>query len=350
MVKKKSKGFLWKLLLVILICLGTGTYLAYRNIYQANVNLKGNKSRVIYIPRETSYARLLEILSEENIIVNKASFRWLANKMQLEKSFKCGKYRIRKGMNNREIINLLKYGKTEKIKFTFNYLDRTSDEIAEKISKKVDISKEELISVMRNEPLLQQKFGMNKETIRCIFTPGTYEMEWAVTLEEVMEIMYNRYLQVWTNERIEKAKKIGLEKTEIMILASIVQRESSIPSEQQKIAGVYLNRLQKSIKLQADPTVIFAKEDFSIKRVSKADLQFDSPYNTYKYQGLPPGPICLPNVKTIDAILNFEKHNYIYFCAKPDLSGFSNFAVNYSEHLKNAREYQQEMNKRGIFR
>ena len=350
MGKKKSKGFIFKLLLIIALCLSIGGYLAYRNIYQPNVNLSGGNSQTVFIPKNTNYTELLQILYNDNLIVNKSSFEWMAKQMHLDKNFTCGKYRIQRGMSNRQIINLLKYGKTEKVKLKFNYLDRTNSEIAKKISERLNISEETILEYFNNEELLKNKYGMNKENIRCLFVPGTFEFEWCISMEELMDFFHEKHLAIWTKERLEKVKKTGLEKSEIIVLASIVQRESHIYSEQRKIAGVYLNRLQKSIKLQADPTVIFAKEDFSIKRVKKSDLAFDSPYNTYLYSGLPPGPICIPYAETLDAVLDFEKHDYIYFCAKPELSGYSNYAITYQDHLKNARAYQEEMNKKKIFR
>ena len=195
---------------------------------------------------------------------------------------------------------------------------------------------------------LVRQYGFDEETIFCMFIPNTYELYWNTSKEKFFERMQKEYVKFWNTERLAQAKAIGLSPVQVSILASIVDQEALLNREMVRIAGVYMNRLNRGIKLEADPTVIFANGDFTVKRVLYKLLQKDSPYNTYKYNGLPPGPICMPSVAAIDAVLHFEKHNYIYFCAKEDFSGLHNFASNVTEHQMNARKFQQALNNRGI--
>lgn len=344
-----SKVF--KAILIILLLAGAvGGYWAYNTIFKSNIYLDGKKSKLLYIKTGFTYEDLLEEMYDENLIVNHASFEWLANRMDLKNNFKPGRYRVLAKMNNRELINLLKYGKQEKVKLTFNSTDRTNGQLIEKISEKLEIEKDELEEFFDDEAQINDKTGLNKETIRTLFVNGTYELEWTTHLDDLIKLMQDEYKELWTSDRKAKAQKLGLTQSEVMVLASIVQCESGIKTEQAKIAGVYLNRIKKGMPLQADPTLIYAVGDFTIQRVRNGDKDIDSPYNTYMNKGLPPGPICLPYTQAIDAVLNSSKHNYIYFCAKPDLSGYSNFSADYDQHLKFANAYQKEMDRRGIKR
>jgi UPF0755 protein len=182
-----------------------------------------------------------------------------------------------------------------------------------------------------------------------LFIPNTYEFWWDTSAEELFERMHKEYQSFWTEARSQKAQDLGLSKEEVSTLASIVQAESQKSDERPRIAGVYLNRLRIGMPLQADPTLVFAAGDFSIKRLTAKQMAIDSPYNTYKYAGLPPGPINLPDINSLDAVLNFEKHSYLYFCAKEDFSGYHSFAVGYDEHLSNARRYQRALNAANIY-
>lgn len=352
MVKKSSFGSkVFKSVLIILLLAGAvGGYLTYTTIFKSNIYLDGKKSKLLYIKTGFTYEDLLEEMYSENLIVNRASFEWLAKRMKLEKNFKPGRYRIMAKMSNRELINLLKYGKQEKVKLVFNSTDRTNGQLIEKISDKLEIEKEELEEFFEDEVKINDKTGLNKETIRTLFINGTYEIEWTTHLDDLVKLMQKEYKELWSAERKSKAQAMSLTQSEVMVLASIVQCESGIKTEQSKIAGVYINRMKKGMPLQADPTLIYAVGDFSIQRVRNGDKDIDSPYNTYRNKGLPPGPICLPYTQSIDAVLNYNKHNYLYFCAKPDLSGYSNFSASYDEHLKYASAYQKEMDKRGINR
>jgi UPF0755 protein len=337
-------------LIIFLLVAAVAGYYAYKTIFKSNVYLDGKKSKIVYIRTGSTYEDMIAELYEQNTIVDHASFEWLAGRMDLKNNFKPGRYRILANMSNREFINLLKYGKQEKVKLTLLPSDRTSGQLIEKISNKLEIEKDELEEFFDDETMINDRTGLNEETVRTLFIPGTYELEWTTHFDEFLALMQAEYKKVWTEERKAKAKKLNLSQSEVSILASVVQCESGIGSEQTKIAGVYLNRIKKEMPLQADPTLIYALGDFTIQRVRNGDKDINSPYNTYRYRGLPPGPICLPYIKTIDAVLAYTKHNYIFFCAKPDLSGYSDFSATYEQHQKFAAAYQKEMDRRGIKR
>jgi UPF0755 protein len=200
---------------------------------------------------------------------------------------------------------------------------------------------------LNNEEKLQN-FHVNTETVLSIFIPNTYQLWWNIQTEAFVERMYKEYQKFWSETRLGKAKAMNLSPTEVVILASIVEEENHKTDEQPRIAGVYMNRLQKGMLLQADPSVKFALQDFGRKRLLNSDLTIDSPYNTYKYTGLPPGTIRIPSPTTVDAVLNYEKHTYIFMCAKDDLSGYHNFATTLSQHNENARKYHNALNQRNI--
>jgi len=199
--------------------------------------------------------------------------------------------------------------------------------------------------------LFQQKLGLSDDNVACIFIPNTYEFYWNTSADQFVKRMLKEYQKFWNNDRKAKANKIKLNYYEVATLASIVEKEQNIKrDERPEIAGLYLNRINKKMKLESDPTLIFALGDFTIKRVLNKDKKVDSPFNTYKHKGLPPGPICIPSINSIDAVLNASDHKYIFMCAKEDFSGYHNFAKTYAKHLINARKYQKALNKRKIMR
>jgi UPF0755 protein len=212
------------------------------------------------------------------------------------------------------------------------------------------IEKEEGIKEVLNDKDKLSKYGLNPDNILTVFIPNTYQLFWNSSIEDFMNKMGDAYKKFWTEDRKNKAQNIGLDQTEVSVLASIIQSESTRKDDKPIIAGVYLNRLQKGMPLEADPTLVWALNDFSIKRVLNKHKKIDSPYNTYMYKGLPPGPITLPSIESLDAVLNAQKHNYLYFCAKEDFSGYSNFAETLTEHLKNAKKYQKGLSERGILK
>lgn len=350
--KAKSSGF-WKKvvisLLVLIVFIGGGTaYFTYVKIYKPNVELSGKSQAYLYIKTGSTFNEVLESLLENHLIKNESSFVWVAERKGYKNKVKPGKYKIKKNMSNNELVNLLRSGAQEPVKLVFNEA-RTKQDFVEIIHTQIEASETDLNGLINDDKYLKE-YGLNSKNVMTLFIPNTYELYWNTSANEFMERMAKESKKFWTKERIQKAQKLGLTRAEVSILASIVQQESRVAEEQPVIAGVYLNRLHKGMRLQADPTVIFAIGDFSIKRVLNVHLEYDSPYNTYKYAGLPPGPICLPYSTTIDAVLNRKSHNYIYFCAKEDFSGRHNFASTIAQHDKNAAAFRKALNARKIFK
>ncbi len=348
----KFKGSILKkiIILAVLLVLAFGSFWFYENIFKCNVHLNGKKFTHIYIKTNAMFDDVLDELYSQNIIDDHQTFEWLAKEMDLPENINSGKYRIDAKMSNRSIVNMIKKGKQEKVKLFFNSQIRTKEQFIDYVADKLEIEHVDLEDYCSNDEVLGKRYGLNGENFMSLIIPETYEVNWTTSIDELFILIENSYNTVWTKSTIEKAKKMGFTVPEIVTLASIVQSESAVKSEQQKIAGVYINRLKQDMKLQADPTIVFANGNFDVQRVLSIDKEIDSPYNTYKYKGLPPGPICLVNPSAIDAVLNYTKHNYTYFCANHDFSGNSCFTNDYNVHLKNARAYQDALNKKGIKR
>lgn len=347
---KKTKSLIKLISVLLLAGAGFAAYWLYINLYKPNVSFSGKNYKYIYVPTGSNYEDLLSILFSEEVIKDHASFEFMANKMELSNNIHPGKFRITNGMNNRQLINVFKYDKQEKVKLTFNSQIRNKEELIEYISDKLELEEDVLEEYLSNDLILEKEYGLDPDNILALFLPNTYELSWAISKEDFFKTVQSHFNSVWNKDRLEKLKQTGYSMPEVMILSSIVQSESGIESEQKKIAGVYINRLKKDMLLQADPTLKFANKNYDAQRLTNADKDINSPYNTYKYKGLPPGPICLVRTQAIDAVLNHSKHNYIFFCAKPDFSGYSDFSSTYEQHQKYASAYQKALDKRGIKR
>lgn len=327
--------------IIILIILSN----TYKRIYKPNVN---RGSYFLYVPTGSGYKDVLKTLGHDHILVDINSFKWLSEKKNYPNHVYPGRYKLDSLMNNNDIIDKLRSGFQDPVRLVFNSI-RTREQLAGKISKQIEADSISLLNLFYSDSIFN-KYGFKSETFTCIFLPNTYEFWWNTSAEKFIERMHKEYLRFWNEERKEKAAKLNLSPEEITTLASIVDEETYYNDEMSRVAGVYINRLRKRIHLQADPTLKFALGDFSIKRVLNVHKQIDSPYNTYKRYGLPPGPISIPSISAIDAVLNYESHSYLYFCAKPDFSGYHNFAKTLSQHNINAREYQRALNKERIWR
>lgn len=347
----KSQSFLKKIIITLILgALAFVGYWAYVNVFKSNVRLDGKKYTYVYIKTGATMEDVLDELYSENIINDRESFEWVAKKMNLTENIIPGKYRIGVEMSNRSIVKMIKTGKQEKVKLFLNSQIRTKEEFINYISGKLEVEEVELEEYCSNDAILSEKYHVNANNFMSFIVPEIYEVNWTTSIDELFKLLKASYDRVWTQEKLAKAKAIGYSPDAVITLASIVQGESAIKSEQQKIAGVYINRLKQDMRLQADPTIVFANGNFDVQRVLAADKEIDSPYNTYRYKGLPPGPICLVNPSTIDAVLNYTKHNYTYFCAKPDFSGYSDYTNDYNIHMKNAAAYQAALNNKGIKR
>jgi len=274
-------------------------------------------------------------------------FAFVSRMLGYQEGVKPGAYEIQPNENNFSLIRRLRAGRQTPIKLTFNSF-RTKNQLAERIGQRLEFSPSELLQAMANEKI-QQQYQLDSANIISLFVPDSYEVYWTISPEELMEKMGKAYQRFWDSNRLEAAKKLGFSPAQVMTIASIVQSETNKKDEMPRVASVYLNRLRQNMPLQADPTVVFAVGDFSIKRVLSGHKEKDSPYNTYKYNGLPPGPIAISIKPAIDAVLHPEQHDFLFFCAREDFSGYHNFTKDFNEHLKNARIYQAALNKAGIY-
>jgi len=335
-------------LLIILLIGGIKGFSLYRRAFAPNIYTKDKKNTYLYIPTGSTYEDILKLINEKKLIKNSQSFAWASRKKNYPNHVNPGRYKVKNRMSNNEFINMLRSGRQDPVMLTFNNL-RTEKQLAKRLSDQLEIDSPSIMSFF-NSDSIARSYGFDKYTFRCIFIPNTYEVYWNISTESLFQRMLSEYDSFWTWKRKNKAEQIGLTKEEVITLASIVNEETRKDNEKSRIAGVYMNRLHKGIRLHADPTVIYAIGNFSMQRVLRKHYKIDSPYNTYKFGGLPPGPICFPEVSSIDAVLNYEKHNYLYFCAKPDFSGYHNFAKTLKEHNRNAELYRRELNKRRIYR
>jgi len=319
------------------------------NVYQLYFapNISENQ-KFLYIKTNSSYDDLIAEIKKKDILNNVSSFASAAGKMNLPQNLKPGRYRLKKGMNNRTLINLIKAGNQEPVKLKFQNI-RKKENFAAYLANNLEADSLSFINLLDSSALIT-KYGFNQDNIYTMFIPNTYEMYWNISRVDFFERMHKEYEKFWTTERKEKAASLNLSPSQVYTLASIVDAEALFDKEMPIIAGLYLNRLNKGILLQADPTVIFANNDFTVKRVTGKLLQVQSPYNTYKFAGLPPGPIMMPSINAIDAVLNRNQNNYIYMCAKEDFSGYHNFAETKEQHEINAKKYREALNKRNIFR
>lgn len=300
------------------------------------------KDRIVMITEIDALERLADQLIEDSIIVSKDDFLRVAALKQITTlSVKPGRYRFKNGTDLNRILNKLRAGDQEPVQLTFTGY-RTAAEIAGRVSEQIAADSLDILSLMQNDSLAQVH-GFTPETFRTMFIPNTYEVWYTTDASEFVERMHQEYERFWTEQRTALAKKLDMSREDVAILASIVKAETAKRDEAPKVAGLYLNRLEVGMPLQADPTLIYAIGDFSIKRVLDVHKEVNSPYNTYKYAGLPPGPINFPEPHYIDAVLNAEEHEYFYMCAKPDFSGYHNFSRTLRQHNVYANQYRRAL-------
>ena len=324
---------------------GLGCYFYVQQIVSTGFDI--DETVYIEVDGQKDYNHVISQITKKAQVKDISSFEQVASFLKYPSNVKSGRYAISPDMNILQVVKLLKSGSQTPVKLKFNNI-RTKEELADRISSQLMLSKEELWEALNDENICRE-FGFSTETIICMFIPNTYDFYWNVSLEKFLQRMNTEYKAFWNPSRIEKAKAISLLPQEASILASIVEEECFFTDEYPIVAGLYINRLNRNQMLQADPTVKFAVNDFTLRRVLNKHLEIDSPYNTYKYQGLPPGPIRIPSIKGIDGVLNYTSHKYYYMCAKEDFSGRHNFATTHAEHQRNAAKYQAELNKRKIY-
>ena len=321
-------------------------YKLYSRVFVPNVMLE-TAHELFYIPSDSDYDFVINGLEEKGIIENRKSFNWVALKKGYDKRVKPGRYKIPNGLSNNELVNMLRAGNQDPVMVVFNNM-RTLYELSGKVSQYLEADSLDFAAYF-SDTELPSRYGFDKATFTSMFIPETYEFFWTTSPEAFTDRMKKEYDKFWEGERDRKASKLEMTREEVITLASIVDEETLFDDENSRVAGLYVNRIEQGIPLQADPTLKFALGDFSRQRILNEDKEIDSPYNTYKFRGLPPGPISIPSVAAIDGVLDYEKHRYLYMCAKADFSGYHAFARTYNQHLKNARAYQRELNKRRIY-
>lgn len=341
---KTKRNVLFIILAVVILAAG-GIFVYIKSFLDAEFRIKGTV--YIYVDKDKSFDAVLTQMDTTAHISDLNAFKRLAAYMKYPDNMKTGRYAITPDMSIQEVISDLKGGHQAPVKLKFNNI-RTKEDLAKRLASQLMITEEELMATFNNEESCS-KLGFTTETIPCMFVPNTYEVYWDVSLDSFLKRMKDEYSKFWTDERKAKAEKVGLTPVEVSILASIVEEECYFSDEYPVVARLYLNRLRLGQLLQADPTVKFAVGDFSLKRILFEHLQVDSPYNTYKHLGLPPGPIRVASIKGIEAVLNPAEHDYLYMCAKEDFSGRHNFAVTHAEHVKNANRYRAALNQRKIY-
>ncbi len=348
MNRSTKRKFLAGFLLIVFVLFFVGRS-AFDAIFGSIVNMKED-SVSFYIGTDWGQDEVLKALSDQGIVEDTDKLSWMMEKKNYHgTNVVSGKYTIKNGLNANDLIDHLRAGNgEEEVRVSFN-ASRTLYDLAGSVSKNIEADSASLVELIFN-PETIRKYGLSITTFKSMFLPDTYQMEWDTDAHEFVQRMATEYKAFWNDDRIQKANSLGLSQSEVTTLASIVQAEQqAIASERPVIAGLYLNRLDRGMRLQSDPTVIYAIGDFGINRVLTKHLSYDSPYNTYKYAGLPPGPINIPAKQSIDAVLNADSHRYIYMCAKADFSGYHAFASSLSQHNRNAREFQNALNKRKIY-
>ncbi len=346
---EKKKGNIVKIsVAVLIVAVAVGGFIAfkfYQRFFAPNVT---DRETYLYVHSGWDFEDLIASMGQLGIVQDTASFRWAAEKMDYPGRVKAGRYKLEPGTNNRTLINKLGGGFQDPVQLRFANV-RLKENFAALLASQLEPDSLAFINLL-NSDSVAAKYGFTPQDFFSMFIPNTYEVYWNTSAESFIDRMATEYNKFWDNGRREKAASLNLTPSEVSTLAAIVKGEALHVAEMPTIAGLYINRLHRGMLLQADPTVIFAANDFTIRRVLYRHLALDSPYNTYKYTGLPPGPIMMPSIASIDAVLNYQKHDYLYMCAKEDFSGYHNFAVTQAEHNVNARRFQQALNERNIKR
>jgi UPF0755 protein len=340
------------LIVVFLGLIGSGlfAYMVYDAFFLPNTRFN-NEEAFVYIASDADFKQVKTML--EPLLDDVENFEAVARRKQYLDNIKPGKYRIGRGMNNNEIVNALRIGNIP-VKVSFNNQE-TLPLLAGRVASQIEADSIALLEAMEDEAFLEEK-GIDPEAALGMYLPNSYEFYWNTGAKEFRYRMFREFERFWNDERREKAREIGLDPMQVVALASVVHKETSRVEERPRVAGVYLNRLNRNMLLQADPTVIYAikKEsgnyDTVIKRVLYRDLALDSPYNTYKYPGVPPGPIAMPDISAIEAVLNAEKHKYLYFVADVESFGYHKFAETLSQHNRNKVQYIRWINGQNVNR
>lgn len=334
------KRYLVPALVCIAVILGIIYYYFFAGM------LKGNETKFVYIDSDDNIDSVYNKLGPIATHSGMCAFKTLARHTGYSDHIRQGRYAVEKDIGALQTFRHFRNGLQTPVELTIPSV-RTPERLAEELSDKLEMSRADLLNALTSKTICA-KYGYTPETILCMFIPNTYSVYWTISVDKLLERMQKESKKFWNFDRTEKAKKDGLTHIEVITLASIVDEETANDAEKPMIAGMYINRLHSGMPLQADPTIKFATKNFDAKRIYTAWTSINSPYNTYRNEGLPPGPIRIPTVAGIDAVLNYVHHDYLYMCAKEDFSGTHNFARTYQEHLVNAKKYSNALNERGI--
>jgi UPF0755 protein len=344
MTKKLKLGLILYIGLAVFLSV-FGLY-AYQIFFQPNVAVRQPAPVAFYVRPGASFEQVVDSLKTKTLLADEVSFRFVAKILKYQELVKPGRYLLPPNLTNLAAVRKLRSGAQDPVRVTFNNV-RTKRDLAGKISRNLVADSAKFLALL-NSPAETGKLGFDTTTILAMFLPNTYEMYWTVDEAELFKKMHKEYEKFWTAERKAKASAIGLSPLKVSILASIVEAETKKRDEAKRIAGLYMNRLLQNMHLQADPTVIYGLGDFGIRRLTFEHLQSDSPYNTYKYTGLPPGPINLPPIPALEAVLDYDRNKYLFMCAKDDFSGYHVFAETFEEHKVNAAKYRAALDRAGI--
>lgn len=340
-----GKGFgirkyvLLAILIVIVAIVLVSAYILFKP-------LSCSQTAYLYVDNDDNVDSVACKIEKADVGASVPMFRLMAVLDGYGDHIRMGRYELSSNMSTLTLFRNLRGHRIVPIRLVVPSV-RTTEQLAGRLASKLMVDSVTLLRVF-NDSVTWQSVGRTKETFPALFIPNTYEVLWEITPEDLVKKLYKENRTFWTPERRAKAKAIGLSEDEVVTLASIVDCETANNEEKPRIAGLYINRLNKGLLLQSCPTVIFANGDFSVNRVNEEMLEYDSPYNTYKVEGLPPGPIFIPSIAGIDAVLNYEHNDYLYMCAKEDFSGTHNFARTYKEHSVNAHKYARALNERNI--
>lgn len=311
-------------------------------------NVRGDAGVRITIPTGSTFEDLADSLRSKGVLRSERNFIITSRLKSYGRNVKPGSYMVEPGMSNNSLVNMLRSGKQAPVNVTFNNI-RTLEELAGKVGGQIEADSASLSAFFADE-INYSADGFDRKTVISVFIPDTYQFFWSVDARGFYRRMLKEYRTFWNDDRTAAAEALELTPVEVSVMASIVDEEASKAEEKPRISGVYINRLRRGIPLQADPTVKFAVNDFTLRRILNKHLEVDSPYNTYKYKGLPPGPIRCPSRSGLEAVLNAEKHEYLYFVARYDSSGYHHFSRTLTEHNKYAAAYRRELNRRKIYR
>ena len=345
---KNRRVILSFVLVALLMAALVSGYRYYHTHYATNVLLPDGAA-YLYVRTGADFNEILDSLRSLRVLKDEHTFVNVAVRKNYPDNIHTGRYKLTDGMNNRELLHVLMLGMQEPVRLTLSGNIRTNRRLAILLSRYIQPDSLAILQAL-NDTQRTAAYGFTPATIMGMFIPNTYEVYWSISVEALMQRMKKEYDTFWNAERREKASAMQMTPQKVVTLASIVYEESLKVDEMPRIAGVYVNRLRKNIPLQADPTLKYALGNFALRRVLTRHTTIDSPYNTYKHAGLPPGPICVPPPVAIDAVLNYETHQYLYFCAKADFSGYHNFSKTLAQHNQYAREYQRALSYNRIYR